>query len=338
MMKLTLKDIQKITLGAERVEETDGVIRFYRFTKEQEELYKEYNPDFSYQISATAGIRLSFVTDSRTLSLKGDLFRASARGYYSMEIFADKERIGCINNFHGQDMTGIYYTYSGPELDFNEKYDLGEGKKVIDIYLPWSAGIALEEIAVDDDAFIESVKRDKKLLAFGDSITQGYDALYPSKRYASLLAEAMGAEEYNKAIGGDVFFPKLAKSKETFVPDYITAAYGTNDWNKLTKEEFEKNCKEFYESLSKNYPSSKIFAISPIWRKEENEEKPVGKFSFVENYIKETVASLYNVTFISGYDLVPHDESYFADLVLHPNDKGFGKQAESLYQKIERYL
>ena len=37
--------------------------------------------------------------------------------------------------------------------------------------------------------------------------------------------------------------------------------------------EFEKKCKEFYVTLSKNYPDSKIFAITPIWRKDYLNEK-----------------------------------------------------------------
>ena len=54
------------------------------------------------------------------------------------------------------------------------------------------------------------------------------------------------AEEYNKAIGGDVFFPSLAATREDFEPDYITVAYGTNDWSKCPREALEENCKNFY--------------------------------------------------------------------------------------------
>ena len=58
----------------------------------------------------------------------------------------------------------------------------------------------------------------------------------------------------------------------------------------------------------------------------------------IEEYIKEVVSNLKNVTLISGYDLVPEEEAYFADLRLHPNDNGFKKQSERLYEKIEKYL
>ena len=40
-MKLTLDQISAITRGAVRIEERDDKICFFRFTKEQEEIYKE---------------------------------------------------------------------------------------------------------------------------------------------------------------------------------------------------------------------------------------------------------------------------------------------------------
>lgn len=59
------------------------------------------------------------------------------------------------------------------------------------------------------------------------------------------LADALGAEEVNKAIGGECFFPELAATKEDFQPEYITVAYGTNDWSRKLAEEFQTNCRAF---------------------------------------------------------------------------------------------
>ena len=70
----------------------------------------------------------------------------------------------------------------------------------------------------------------KRILCFGDSISQGYDALYPSNQYTPQLAKLLDAEEYNKAIGGEIFRPELALARDDFEPEYITVAYGTNDW------------------------------------------------------------------------------------------------------------
>ncbi|MBP3580252.1 MAG: SGNH/GDSL hydrolase family protein [Clostridia bacterium] len=179
------------------------------------------------------------------------------------------------------------------------------------------------------------MKPEKKLIAYGDSITHGYDALRPSNRYIAKLADMLGAEEYNKAIGGERFFPELAKLKDAFVPDYITVAYGTNDWSCMDEETFKHKCKAFYTNISQNYPEAKIFAITPIWRKDMSEYREFGDFRKVEQDIRSAVMDIKNVTVVSGFDFVPKDEKYFADLRLHPNDEGFGYQAENLYKEIK---
>ena len=45
-----------------------------------------------------------------------------------------------------------------------------------------------------------------------------------------------------------------------------------------------------------------------------------------------------NVVLIDGFDFIPKEEQYFADLRLHPNDKGFEYQAKALYNEMIKYL
>ena len=55
-MKLNLSQIRDITTGAVRIEEIDNNIHFYRFIKQQEELYKNRSDDFYKKTFATSGI------------------------------------------------------------------------------------------------------------------------------------------------------------------------------------------------------------------------------------------------------------------------------------------
>ena len=192
-----------------------------------------------------------------------------------------------------------------------------------------------EEISVDDNSFVEVIKPEKKLLVFGDSITQGYDALRPSNRYITKIADLLCAEEYNKAICGEIFFPELANLKDSFIPDYITIAYGTNDWNRIDEETLKYKSKAFFENIAQNYPNSKIFAITPIWRKDMSEYRKFGDFRKVEQVIRNAAMDIEKITVVSGFDFVPKDEKYFADLKLHPNDNGFKYYAENLYREIK---
>ena len=73
-------------------------------------------------------------------------------------------------------------------------------KKTVCVHLPWSVKTLIEEISIDDNAFVKGVKPKKKLLAYGDSITHGYDALRPSNRYISKFADKIGDEEFNKEL------------------------------------------------------------------------------------------------------------------------------------------
>lgn len=337
-MKLNIAQVREITKGAVRVtEERDG-FHFYRFTKEQEELYNSVNKDFYKKTFSTAGIRLTLKTDSRTLFLKTITSKSSSRTYFSFDVFVDGKPVGYLDNFSNVELPEKYPKADLPMGVFEGTFSLGEGEKTVCIYFPWSVQAVIEEISIDDGAFIKPVKTEKKMLAFGDSITHGYDALRPSMRYAARLANALGAEEVNKAIGGECFFPELAAAKEDFQPEYITVAYGTNDWTNKSAEEFKTNCKAFYTALSGNYPEAKIYAFTPIWRKDLNVERVCGRFEDVEKYIRECVEGLNNVTVISGFDLVPKDEKYFADRSLHPNDEGFGYYFKNLYKKLECYV
>lgn len=337
-MDLTLNQIKEIVTGAPRIEETVDGISFYRFTKEQDEMYKERSADFHNKSLGSAGIKLLFKTDSENLDLKITVSKGSSRKYFSVDVFSNGSPIGYLDNFSDVVLPEIYTTADLPLGTFSKSFKLQAGTKTICIHLPWSVITVINKISLDDRAFIEAVKPSKKLLAFGDSITHGYDALRPSNRYIRKLADALCAEEYNKAIGGEVFCPALATMPENFTPDYITVAYGTNDWSTKEEEIFIENCKDFYTNLSKLYPNSKIFAITPIWRKDYRDFRNFGDFMSVEENIKSLTANLNNVTVISGFDLVPEDEKYFADKYLHPTDRGFDFYAENLISKIKKEL
>lgn len=334
-MKLNFNQIKEITTGAVLVSKEDGMISLKRFTQEQEELYKVTNQDFYNKTFSTAGIKFLFKTNSESLFLKLKTMISSSRKYFSVDIFVDGKPIGYIDNFSNIELPQNYTQMEFPLGDFSKKFQLGEGEKTVCVHLPWSVKTLIEEISIDDHAFCEGIKPKNKMIAFGDSITHGYDALRPSNRYVAKLANMLNAEEFNKAIGGECFFPELAKLRDSFMPDYITVAYGTNDWNVVDQETFKNKCKNFYTNISQIYPQAKIFAITPIWRKDMKEYRIFGSFGEVEKNIKNAVKGIKNITVISGIDFVPKEEKLFADLRLHPNDDGFEYYVENLYKKIK---
>ena len=326
-MKLNLEQIKAITKGAAEVTEENGYFHFYRFTAAQRELYRSLRPQFNDKILATAGIRLSFETDSVFLRFDYILRTGSSRHYGYFDVYEN----GVLKHHFGDEVSNV--AEGGGEVR------LTPGIKELEVHFPWSSIAELSNVEVSDGAYVGATKKARRMIAFGDSITQGYSAIYPSLTYMSRLTDMLDAECFNKAIGGDKFFPELADSPDSVEPDLITVAYGTNDWSGCPREEVEKKCRGFYQNLAMRYPNSRIYAITPIWRK--NSDK-ITKFGAPLSAVAELIASVCeeipNVTVIRGDGFVPWLEEFYEDERLHPNDMGFDFYARNLYNALIPYI
>jgi hypothetical protein len=334
-MYLTFEQIKEITKGVVRIAEESGAYRFCRFTEAQAEVYKraaEIDPDkmhFYTKTYATSGVRLAFRTDSRRLRFEFEILPGgSSRTYAGFDLYQDGLMTGHTN-------VNCSHVKSGC-IDFS----LLEGEKTVELCLPWSAVTLLKNVELDDGATVKAASRERKMICFGDSITQGYDAMFPSMSYACRIARLLNADEINKGIGGEIFNPPLAAEPDAIEPDLITVAYGTNDWSKCTRDELFQNAKAFYTHLSGLYPNAKIFAITPICRLSGGRTNtPFGSpCTNVDAVIGEAIQGLANVTHINGWKLTPGVKDFYADQWLHPNDLGFGVYASNLYRELIKYL
>lgn len=342
-MQLTTEQLRAAALGTVRMPIEGERLCFERFSEAEHEMYYNLIPGgkhpFYVRSLCSAGVKLCFRTDSPILVLDIEVEKYSSRSFFSFDVTVGGALIGSLCNFSEEALPKNYTTTVFPMGKFEKTFLLGEGEKTVSIYFPFSTRTERLKLDLADGASFAPVKPKKRLLVYGDSITQGYDARYPSRRYSARLAEALGAEEINKGIGGESFRPALAELSDEKDIDYITVAYGTNDWTAIEQESFLASAKAFYAAISARYPKAKIFAITPIWRKDfPNRKTPFGDFSVVKDKIAEAVKDLENVTLIEGFDLVPQDENLFADLVLHPRDEGFDFYAENLIGKIKAYI
>lgn len=327
MKRLHLEDIKKLVHGASRVEEVDGRIELHRFTKEQQEIYRIASPDDYYVKSfSTSGISLEFDTDSEYLGLSVSICKGSSRRFFAHSIFVEGERIGELS---GEIESGA------ANVPFEKGFQLKSGMKRVRIVMPWSVDSKIVGLELDENAEVIPVKKSLKMLMFGDSITQGYDAMQPENAYAVQIATRLNAEAINKGIGGERFRPTLASLKDEIEPDLITVAYGTNDWANSTKEEFELACKEFYRNLRHSYPNVKIYAMAPIWRSSLNDKKPIGEpLSYIAEYIKEVAKEVSDMNVIDCFDFIPHELENFQTDGLHPIDAGFEHYAKNLWKVL----
>lgn len=327
-MQLTYDDICRLAHGVARVEMQEDAICFFRFTKAQQETYFQADPvDFYPKSFATAGVRLSMVTDSSFISLRYRMIKASSRVFGWFDLYEN----GVLIAHFGGDTTQLQ--------ERCEEISLSEGQKQLELYFPWSAAGQILGLELEDGATFRPVEKKRTMLAFGDSITQGYDAIYPSRSYQNILADLLDADCINKAIGGEKFFPALLDSDEDVCPALITVAYGSNDWSKRDFATYEENCRGFFKKLTERYGDVRIIAITPIWRADHTRQTPFGApLCQAVKLIEEICAEFPQIKVVRGGGFTPHLQEFYSDKYLHPNDLGFAFYAENLYPAVLQAL
>ena len=130
--------------------------------------------------------------------------------------------------------------------------------------------------------------------------------------------------------------PELTKHKGNILPEFITVAYGTNDWKGSDFEGFKIRSHAFCENLVNNYPNTPIFVIAPIWRADHNEIHKLGKFSVIADTLKQIADCRNNLCFIDGFGFIPKDTVYYRDGYLHPNDEGFELYTDALIKELHK--
>ena len=334
-MKLTIDQISAAALGAAFVaQEADGIY-FHRLTPEQEEVYARLRDETMLRKArACAGVVLSFSTDSTVLFIKGKFGPAWTRHFCSVDVTANGTYLGSADNFSHLPMEGNYASVVCARGPFEQSFDLGAGEKTVKIYLPWSASVALTELSLSDGSSFAPVRPEKKLLFIGDSITQGYDALRPMHRWPARAADALGMEEVNKSVGGEIFFPELTAELEDMDPAAVFLAWGTNNWGTdVPRQNLLEAAPKVFAHLREKYPNAPLYAVLPIWRGDREDARPYGTFEQMRTDVREAAEAVGAIC-IDGYDLVPHDPKFFGDLRLHPNDEGFSHYAAGVLKAM----
>ena len=325
-MKLTFDQVKSAARGVARVEEIDGKVNFFRFTAEQDAFYARRDKDFHRKSHATSGVILEFDTDSQNLGLSVEVSSGSSRRFTAHSIFADGKRVGQLGTSIAPEVASECYEGS---------FDLGPGTKRVKILMPWAACSKLAALTLDDGAGFAPIQKEKTLILFGDSITQGYDAQIPENSYAARLVSALDWNGINKAIGGEIFCPELAGLADDVTPDLITVAYGTNDWSRFGR--LTEDAAAFFRTLRSTYPASPIILLAPVWRADW-QDPDRDDFRRVAQTLEQIAGEVGNAHFIDCFSFIPADTDLFSDLYLHPNDEGFRHYAEGLIPAVFKLL
>ena len=277
-------------------------------------MYKRRREESWLRSFATAGIRIEFDTDSSTLSFEAEIYPSTSRRFFTHSVFVNGDRIG--------EITGVLPD-DAKKISVKRQFDLGLGRKRVSIMLPWSVESRLLALELSDGAWVLPVKKPRKMLSYGDSITQGYDAERPENAYIVRLADWVNAELICKAIGGERFCPQLAQLCEISDPDLITIAYGSNDWRLSEREEFLQDSQNFFRILADRFSGIPLIVLAPVWRIDADQKTHVGHLDELAAYYQSLSEQIPNMTVIDCFDFVPHNTDYYRDRRVHPSDLGF---------------
>ncbi|MBQ8815199.1 MAG: SGNH/GDSL hydrolase family protein [Lachnospiraceae bacterium] len=321
-MKIENKSLAKALFGAVRIEEDEGFLFPFRFSKRQLER-RQGEEGYLIRARSASCMTIDFYTDATQLEFD-----------YRVRIGSGKKL--CFFDIRVNDRL-MFHT---GKMDILEDaghiaFDMSEGMKRVTVYLPCLYETKIGNFCITDGAVFEPVKKEKKILFLGDSITQGYSSDCPSLCYANQIVRKYDAICVNQAIGGSMFNEDYLDGEILPDADMVLVAYGTNDW--AGGVDIEGNATAYMNKLVGLYPNSRVYMILPIWRKDQDRENAVMTFDEARQVVKRVGESIPGVTVIDGINFVPHDTSLYEDGRVHPGDIGFMCYAEELGKALEEH-
>lgn len=318
-MKLTLEALQNITTGTVSITQEDGWFCFRRFCRAPE-VYFPDNAGFQSKVTATASVKLDFITDAQQLEFQYRATRASTRSIFFFDLYINNALVAT----HGR-------ADADEQIEGNFSHPLPEGENRVTLYFSNLYNMMLQDISLTDASVLLPPHYDYTMICYGDSITQGYDAERPSLSYANRLAFSLNASMINKGIGGDVFHPEMIDDDLT--PEIVTVALGSNDWAHSEHDVFLRDSEAFLHKVRAFYPQAQVFVITPIWRRDRDRITACGKFENIAIALKDLCRGLSGVHVFDGASLAAHVPELLVDHV-HPGELGHVLYGANLSAKI----
>ena len=311
-MNFTLEQFKEYAIGAVHVFEDNSGFHFRRFTERQVDVIFESDPtERNYD---TTGIRIDFHTDATKL-----IVTTAVDGKF--EILRD-------------DLTDYWERLEQPgqiALDLS-----GADERITIVFPDHKEGI-IRSIELENATYVRKHEYATKLAFYGDSITQGWNSEKDSQSYAYLVSRFFDADSRIYGIGGTTFIPAFPEDTG-YRPDAVIVAMGTNDYGRnKPMEQIKADCAAYMKAVAEANPGSKLFCVTPIWRRIGVNVKAAGTLADVRREISRIAAESGYIV-IDGLTMVPHLLEYYADKGTHPNDLGFSVYAFNLSKVLRQYL
>ncbi len=332
-----LTDVVKL-YGLNWLEENKN---FYRLPLAKKPALEPICPNVVRLADCTAGVQAHFKTNAKRIYI--DVEIVSKENLSGMTPIA---RAG-FDIYVGKTFEDLKFFGSSAFVPTETKYrhkfvNYYEEDALCVINFPLYTGVKNLWIGVEEDKYLvphETFKNKERVICYGTSITQGGCASRPGLNYTNLLSRMMKVEWLNYGFSGNAFgeaelIEVLAEIKNAslFIIDY-EANSGTNGKLVLT-------LKKMLEIIREHNQSIKILVIS---RLPYLFDEIVVEWGKARNILRQFQADLVNelrdkgdknIFFLDGSKIFGKDYHEFTVDTVHPNDLGFMKFAETVFEEI----
>jgi lysophospholipase L1-like esterase len=207
--------------------------------------------------------------------------------------------------------------------------------ELVRVILPYDESIELIDIHGDIAPPRPDQLPQRRYLAYGSSITQGFYAVRPSETYIAQTARLLGADLMNLGFAGsahmDLAIAEHIAARQDW--DFVTLELGTNVLNHWSEEQYEHAVRPFISTIAKAHPDKPIFCIDIFTCDRDLRPASIAQdFRYILRHAIHTM-DLPNIHHIPGMDLLTA-AGLTTDLV-HPSALGMEMIAGRLAERIK---
>ncbi len=285
------------------------------------------------QYNMTAGCRIRFSTNSKSLNVRANIIRNSGVGFDLYRVENGKEYFSA--GFRKPDC----FICNG---EFEAASKISDGSKMISYTLnfPYAAKMTSFEIGIDDDAVLSAGAEyinEKPVVFYGSSITHGAWASRPGTTYEAMISQKYNLNYINLGFSGGAKGEKeivdymAGLDMCAFVCDYDHNAY---DFNLLKATHLP-----MYQTIRGSHPDIPYIIITRpnYFADPVNNEKRNTVFKATYDYALNSGDK--NVWYIDGKTLF--DGEFYHNCTkdgCHPNDIGFYRMADVIGKELAAVL
>ncbi|NKB72290.1 MAG: GDSL family lipase [Candidatus Latescibacteria bacterium] len=239
------------------LEEGDGWLKPWRLPHESKALFPSPDEGLLARAETASGVRLRFATESTRLELSLQSLPTGAPGggrdahYFDLTI-------------EGELVASAAVPPGGEQAVFA---DLPAGDKVVELWLPQEAPVALRGLASQDGAPCRAVADERpRWVTYGSSLTHCVRAHSPSRIWPAIVARRHGLNLTSLGFGGQCHVDAQVGMVIAAQPaDYITLKLGINCiGGSLSARTFPAAVLSLVQIIRARHPDTPIGLVSPI--------------------------------------------------------------------------